>query len=372
MKRAAITAIVLLLPMMLCAASEEAKDGIEALLETVDLSEWDDWFREECGEVGILPSDFLKELSETNGSAGSGSSIETLASVLLPSLKSAALLALLLLGLAILGAALNGAAEASAIGETAQSAFRIAVSGAVLVTAFAEVRAALRMLNAVDKAAEILLPALIGFLTLSDMTNTAALLPVSHAMLSETVLKLVKNTVVPLAVLSGVLSAADAGGAGRLAAVGRLLQRAAKWILGTACALFLIVTAVRSTAAVSADSVLVKTTKLAAGSIPSVGALLSESVETGYQCIRFVRSILGLTGCVLLLSTAAKPVLSIAATRCAVRASALLSEPLSGKPYAELLRGIGDMLHILMLCELAAEASALLVIAPVFGGGGAP
>ena len=299
-----------------------------------------------------------------------GISFEAIAAFLLPSMKNAALRVALLLGLAILCAVLNGITDASTIGETAQAAFRTVVSATVLVTAFAEICSALQTLTAVDRTAELLLPVLIGFLTLGGMTNTAALMPVSYALLSDTVLKAVRELVVPLAVLGGVLLATDAGGSGRLASVGRLLQRTAKWILGTVCALFLIVTAVRSAAAGSADGVLMKTTKLAAGSIPSVGALLSESVDAGFQCIRFVRSILGLTGCLLLLSVAMKPVLSIATARCAMRASALLAEPLSGRPYAELLRGIGDTLHILMLCEIAAAATALLVIAPFFFTGG--
>ncbi len=367
MKRAAIAALALLLPLAVYAASEEAKDGIEALLETVDLSEWDDWFRHECGKDGLLPSDILRQLADTELSGNSGFTFETVAAYLLPSVKSAVLSAVLLMGLAILGAALNGAIGASGIGETALIAFRATVSCAVLVTAFAAVRSALRMLTAVEQTVEILLPVLVGFLTLGGMSNTASSLSASQTLLSGTVLKTAKNLAAPLAVLGGVLLALDLNGQGRLSSVGKLLQRAAKWILGTACALFLLVTAVRSTTATGADGVLIRTTKLAAGSIPSVGALLSESVDAGVQCIRFVRSILGLTGCLLVLSVVQKPLLSIAASRCVLRASAMLSESLAGKPYAELLRGIGDTLHILLLCELGATASALLMITPVFG-----
>ena len=115
---------------------------------------------------------------------------------------------------------------------------------------------------------------------------------------------------------------------------------------------------------------LMKTTKIAAGSIPAVGSLLAESVDTVYQCMRFVKNALGLTGCIALLSVAINPVLSIFAARSGFRAAALLSEPLSGKPYAELLRSMGDTLHILMLSELASFAAALLLLSPVLGTGG--
>ena len=370
MRRFAAVTLALVLPVMLLAEAEEAKDGVDALLETIDLSEWDAWFRTVGIEGIALPSEFLRALARANEPDAPGLTFETLCGLLLPSLKSAARGMMLFLGLAILCAALKGAAESSTVGETSETAFRVTAAGSVLVAAFAGIRTSLHAFTVIDGTAELILPPLIGFLTLNGMTNTAALLPVSHALLSETVLKLMRVWAAPLAVLGGVLLTIDAGGTGRLAAFGKLLQRAAKWTVGTACALFLTVTAVRSAAAGSADGLLMKTTKLAAGSIPAVGALLSESVDTAYQCLRFVRHILGLTGCTLILAVALKPILSILTVRYALRASALLAEPISGKGYADLLRGVGDTMHILMLAELAATASALFVIAPVFGAAG--
>ena len=371
MKKIVLTALAILLPMVLCAESEEVKDGIDALLETIDLAEWDDWFSQNGPEGGTPPSKYLRELAAVNPAPNEGKTIEALAANLISSLKSAVLRAAFYIGLAVLCAALDGMADRTSIGETAKTALRVSVSGAVLGATFYEIRSAVQMLTVIDRTTEILLPVLVGFLTLCGMNNTAVLLPVSYSLLSETVLKLLRVAAVPLSVLGGVLIVLDAGGTGRLSSAGKLMHRAARWILGTVCAIFLIVTTARSVAAGSADGVLIKTTKLAASSIPSVGALLSESVEAGLQCLRFVRNMLGLTGCVLILSVAARPILSNAAARCALRASAMLSEPLSGRPYAEMLRGVGDTLHNLMLAELAMTATALLVIAPVFGVQGA-
>ena len=182
-------------------------------------------------------------------------------------------------------------------------------------------------------------------------------------------LRILETCIVPLAAIGGILLALDAAGTGRLASVGRVLHRVAKWVLGTVCSLFLTVTAIRGVAAGSADGLLLKTTKLMAGSIPSVGGLMSESVDAAFQCLQLVKNALGLTGTVLILLVAARPVLSVFWTRCALRVSSMLAEPLSGKPYAELLRGMGDTLHLLLLSELGAAAMALLMIAPVFGLG---
>lgn len=369
MRKAVIAILILLTPMILCAETDEVQDGVDALLETIDLKEWDAWFRQNGGGGALLPSELLKQLAETQSSV-TDVKPDRILSRMLPSLKSALAKAALLLGLAVLGASVRGVSEASPVAQTAQTAFKICAAAAVLILALAEIHGAVRSVSNTERTAELFLPAIVGFLSLCGLENTALLLPASYTLLSDVVLKLTETCVMPTAIVGGVLLALDAGGAGRLASIGKLLQRAAKWILATSCSFYLVVTAVRSVAAGSADGLLLKTTKFAAGSIPSIGSLLSESVDTAFRCMHFVRNALGLTGCVVLLMLALKPVLSIALTRGCLRASSLLSEPLSGKPYADLLRGMGDTLHILMLCELAALAMSLVMLAPVFYAGG--
>lgn len=369
MKRTLIALIVLILPLCLFAESDETQDAVDALLETIDLSEWDAWFTRNGTEPDILPSTLLRQLANMQEPFGFGLTHTDLLSVLKPSIRSVLARAALLVGLAAFGAAIRGVSDASSIGETAGTVFRIGVSAAVLVISLAEIRTALSAIGSAEHTAELLMPVIVGYLTVTGAQNTALLLPAAYTLLSDVVLRLIEICVAPMAVVGGVLLVLDANGFGRLSSVGRLLQRAAKWILKTTCAFYMIVTTVRSVAAKSADSLLLKTTKLAAGSIPSIGALLSESADAAYQCVLHVRNALGLTGYVVLISVALKPAVSAFLTRTALRASAMLSEPLAGKPYAELLRGMGDTLHILILSELAALAMTLMMLVPVLGTG---
>lgn len=370
MRRVAILAVLLLLPVFTLEDAGEAEDGIEALLATVDVSEWDNLFRESGVSFDLLPSAYLKALAAMD-QPYAVSPQGLVRKLVLPAASAAAGRVALLLGIAVFAAALNGLSDRSGIGETARTAFRIAASGMVLTLGFTEIRNALELFSTAERVTEILLPPLVGFLTLSGMARTAILLPAAQTLFSGFVLKTVGTVVAPLAVVGGVLLVLDAGGSGRVSSVGKLLQHAAKWILGTVCSLYLIVTAVRSAAAVSADGLLMRTTKLAVGSIPSIGALMSDSVDVAYQCLRFVRSALGLTGCIVLTAVLIKPMLSTLLMRSALKMSALLSEPLAGKPYAELLHGMGETLHILLLAELSTAAMAAAILAPTFGAGGA-
>lgn len=367
MKRAAIVLLVLILP-LLFAESDETQDAIDALVGTIDLSEWDAWFRSNGADDAVLPSGILRRLVGMQ-TADSDNTVGILQK-LTPSLKPVLAKTALLVGLAAFGAAIGGITDAGAIGETAGTAFRVCVSVTVLALSLTEIRGAFSAVRTVERTGEVLLPAIVGYLTFSGYTNTALIVPASYALLSDVVLRVLEGFAAPAAIIGGVLVVLDANGTGRLSSVGRLLQRAAKWALGTVCSVYLLITAVRASAAKNADGLLLKTTKLAAGSIPAIGLLLSESVDSAYQCLRFVKNVLGLTGCIALLSVIWKPVISVFLTRSSFRAAALLSEPLSGKPYAELLRGMGDTLHILMLCELAAIAMALAVFAPMLGTGG--
>jgi len=369
MKHTAVVLLILILPMMLLAESDETQDAIDALVETIDLSEWDAWFQKNGADGTVLPSGILKQLVGMQASFDKNDSAGLLRK-LTPSLKPVLRKTALLLGLAAFGAAIGGVMDPASLGETAGTAFRICVSVTVLALSLTEIRTALSAVRGVERTAELLLPVIVGYLSLSGSDNSALLLPTSYALLSDVVLRLLETCIAPLAIIGGVLTVFDANGTGRLSAVGRLLQRAAKWILGTVCSVYMLITAVRSAVAKNADGLLVKTTKLAAGSIPAIGSLLSESVDTAYQCMRFVKNALGLTGCIVLVSVVWKPILSIFLFRSSLRASALLSEPLSGKPYAELLRGMGDTLHILMLSELAALSMTLMMLAPTLGTGG--
>jgi hypothetical protein len=359
--------IVLLLSVTF-AESDEIREGIDALLETIELSDWDAWFLQKDGEWTALPSEYLRAITSSDAFAKDGLTLGAICAYLSPLLKSSAAKVVLLMGLATIYAIANGLSDESQIGETTRTVLRIGVSGVILVLCFSEVRRTISAIETIGRTGELLLPVITGFLTLSGMENTGLLLSATHSLLSEIVLRLLETCIVPCAVAGGVLSMLDAG-EGRLASVGRLLHRAAKWILGAACSLYMLVTAFRSVAAGSADGLLLKTTKFAAGSIPAIGSLLSESVDTAFQCLGFVRNALGITGCVMVVSIAAKPALSAFMTRSALRVSAHLSEPLSGKPFAELLRASGDMLHLLLLSELAAIAMTLMMIAPVFGIG---
>lgn len=338
-------------------------------MDAVDLSAWDAWFRAEAPEIGFCPSDFAYEVADAAALSDGDALIARAKALFTPSLKTAAGKCLLFLGFAVLAALLKGMHPASGTAETANAAFRAVTGSAMLLSLLSELRAAYRTLVLADDAASVLLPVLLGFLTLGGMESTAGAVSASFALYTGTALRLIHTVVVPLCCIGAVLTTMDTEEAGRLLSLGRLLLRAAKWVLGFLASLFGLWNGIRGAAAASADGYLLKTVRFAAGTLPVVGGMAAESAEAAYQCLMLAKNAIGLTGVALLLLIGAKPMLSAFLTRCALRASRALSEPLAGRSYAEALRALSDAVQILLLCEVAAFALPILALAPMLGVG---
>lgn len=355
--------------MCLFLQSGDAADGADAILGTVDLSEWDSWFSAHAPEIGFCPSDFAEEVADAAEEEDGNALFARLRSALAPAWKGAIGKCALFSGIAVLGATLKGLHPMSRTQETANTAFRAATAGIVFFSIAAELRTANRALSAADGTAQILLPALLGLLTLGGMENTAAAVSSSFTLFTSFALHALKTAVVPLACAGGILAVLDASESARLASIGRLLTRLAKWILGVTGTLFGAWNIVRGAAAASADGFLLRTVRFAAGSLPIVGGLAAESAEAAYQCLMLAKNAVGLTGVVLIVLLGAKPVLSAFLTRCALRGARALSEPLAGRGYAELLHTLSDVMQVLMLSELAAFGMLALSVSPVLGVG---
>ena len=360
-------AVLFLLPFCLFQESDDVKEGADALLGTVDLAEWDEWFQKEAPDIPFCPSEFVQGIVNMEETDDTQTIIDRVGRLLLPTAKTGCAKLILFTGIGILAGLLSGVSSDASVFEAATHAFRIAASCTVLTAAATEIQGAYGMLHTVSVLAERALPVLIGFLTLCGMEHSASAMLPLFTILSAWMIRVIETMVIPLGCIGGVLISFDTCANGRLASLGRLFLRAARTVLGVIGLGYGLFGTFRAAAAVNADGLMIRTAKLAAGSLPAVGGIVSESVETAYRCMLFVRNALGLGCAAMLLLACARPVLNVFVLRCAARASSALSEPISGKAYAELLHGISDLLHILMLSELAAAAMALTAISPVLG-----
>ena len=165
MKRTAIVMLVLILPLLLFAESDETQDAVDALVGTIDLSEWDAWFQKYGADDAILPSGILKQLVGMQASFDKDDTIVLLEKLTL-SFKPVLAKTALLMGLAALGAAIDGITVSASVGETAGEAFRVCVSVTVLAISLTEMRTAFSAVRTVERTAELFVPVIVGYLSL--------------------------------------------------------------------------------------------------------------------------------------------------------------------------------------------------------------
>ncbi len=129
----------------------------------------------------------------------------------------------------------------------------------------------------------------------------------------------------------------------------RGLLSAAKWILGLATTIFIGVTSIQSIIGTSVDTVGVKAAKFAASSmIPVVGGAMSDAYSTLMGSLTLIKNSVGVIGIIIILAAALKPVVMVVCLKVSVWISAVIAAFFEQNRIGSLLRGINNVLSILL------------------------
>ena len=176
----------------------------------------------------------------------------------------------------------------------------------------------------------------------------------------------------PLALSAGVLRAADCMGDSVLTAISRLLFGLVRWGVRAICLGYSLITAFLGAGAGDMDSLLLRTGKAAAGSLPLVGSLLSDSLGATVACLGLVKGAMGRTGMLLVAVQVIGPVGALLVHGFGLKATASLLSTLEQREMGTMLSSMGDMLTVLGAIILAAGAmlcTAVVGAAGLLGGG---
>ncbi len=129
----------------------------------------------------------------------------------------------------------------------------------------------------------------------------------------------------------------------------RGLISAAKWALGLITTVFIGVTSIQSIIGTSVDTVGVKAAKYAASSmIPVVGGAMSDAYSTLMGSLSLIKNSVGVLGIVIILVTALKPVVMVVCLKFSVWFSAVIAAFFEQNRVCSLLRGINNVLSLLL------------------------
>lgn len=127
------------------------------------------------------------------------------------------------------------------------------------------------------------------------------------------------------------------------------LLSVAKWTLGLVTTIFIGVTSIQSIIGTSVDTVGVKAAKFAASSmIPVVGGAMSDAYSTMMGSLSLIKSSVGVIGIVIILVTALKPVVMVVCLKFSIWISGVIAAFLEQNRICSLLKGINNVLSILL------------------------
>ncbi len=338
----------------------------EDVLNAVDLSPWDDFFAGLEGTEGWQrPSSLVREIAE-----GGDDLFRTLAWLKgkgLGSLAEASSLGIVVLVTGVLGAFLETLFDGPAI--PARRVLTIGLSAVLLVRLLPLIRKGLGCLKGLTTLAEVTVPLMTGALLLLGSPQGASVMGTLGELLIHTCLRWIAGSLVPLALSAGVLRAADCMGDSVLTAISRMLFTCVRWGVRIMCLGYTVAAGLMGAGATNMDSLILRTGRAAAGSLPLVGSLMSDSLGAAAACLGLVRGALGQTGVLLVAMQTVSPAAELLLFGFGLRASAALLIPLEQREMGSLLTALGDMLTILGAMILAAGAMLCAAVCGVLGGG---
>lgn len=334
------------------------------LAETVDLSAWDDFFsRLEGTEPWQRPSTLVRELAE--GESDPARLLTWLKSRGLVSLASAAALCILSLVTGVLAALLETVLDGPTL--PARRVLSLGLGALLLVKLLPLIQKGLACLRGVLALADVTVPLMTGALVLLASPQGASLMGILGELLIHTCLRFMEGTLAPLVLSAGVLRAADCVGDSVLTAISRLLFSLVRWGARIICFGYTVVAALMGAGATAMDTLLLRSGKAAAGSLPLVGSLVSDSLGATAAVLGLVKGALGRTGLLLVTVQVVGPVAELFLHSFGLKTAASLLVPLDQREMGSLLNALGEILTVLAALILAAGAMLSVTVAGAAG-----
>ena len=341
----------------------------EDVLEAVDLTPWDDLFsRMEDGEPWQRPSALVRSIAA--GEEEPVRFLDWLKGLVLGGFSDTARLCLVALVTGILGALLETVLDGPAV--PARRVLSVGLSAWLLLRLLPLIRKGLACLDGVLTLAEVTVPLMTGALLLLASPQGASVLGTLGELLLTVFLRWMQVSLVPLTLSAGVLRAADFMGDSVLSVISRLLFTLIRWGIRILCLGYMVLAGLMGAGAASMDSLLLRSGKVAVGSLPLVGSIVSDSLGAAAACLGLVKGALGRTGMLLVAVQVIGPTGTLLVHGIGLKATASLLSAMEQREMGSVLTALGDMLTVLGAIILAAGAmlcTAVVGAAGLLGGG---
>lgn len=260
---------------------------------------------------------------------------------------------------------LRGAFLSASLGETISAGCFLLLAGCMAKDVAVHMQLCQSSVSRMADLMQALFPQLLTLLAAVGGTAGAAFFQPTIVAACGTMTALVRSVTLPLSLSSAVATIlrhlSPRIPVHRLCILFRSL---ANWTLGVGFTVFISVSALQSLGAAAADGVTLRTAKYAVDNlVPVVGGMFADTMDTLVGASLLIKNALGFTGLMLLLATAAGPMLQTLAAVMLYRAAAALLEPVADSRVSACMQEFSDTLMQLFVVQLTVGAMFLLLIA---------
>lgn len=252
---------------------------------------------------------------------------------------------------------------------TAEGAAKIAsltVYAAAALLVFQALRTAITLaqgcIASLLNVSQGIFPILSILLTATGGIASSAVLTPAYAFAVESAAWMTREILIPAAVFGSVMAiAGNMTGKSLLGEFGGLLRNGSVWIAGAVMTIFVAISSIQSSAAVSYDGISFRAAKYAIDSmIPYVGGMFSDLADTFVGCSLLVRNAVGLSSLLCLVLVLVPPLLTVLSTWLAFRLAAAAASALDSKQLSSVFQESAKVL--VLLCVVMLMAFAMLFI----------
>lgn len=202
----------------------------------------------------------------------------------------------------------------------------------------------------INEFTNVLTPIIIGLVAASGGISASTMIYPAIAFFSQFITTFVSNFLLPISMICFALSIVNnVSERVSVSKVAKFLKSASLWALGIILTIFVGVLSLEGTVASTVDGITAKTAKfLFSGSVPVVGKLLGDSVDTILGSTLIIKDSIGFIGIMVLFGVALAPVIKILVVISIYSITGAIIEPFSDSRISKSLSGTVDAGSIIL------------------------
>ena len=207
-----------------------------------------------------------------------------------------------------------------------------------------------------------LVPILVSLMLYTGSITTSSILEPAILFMINFIGNIIQSFLIPAVLIAATLSiVSKIGDKVQIDKISKTFNSGIIWILGVILTTFVGVISLEGTLSSSIDGITAKTAKaIVSSSIPIVGKILGDAVDTVLGCGIILKNAIGVIGVVIIIGICIMPIIKIAILTISYKILASISEPIADTKIIKLLEQIGDIFKVLL--EILCSISVMVIV----------